>query len=138
MPEYRIGQAAALLGVSSDTVRRWADVGRLSTRRTKGGHRVVDGIELARLATEFGVVPETEPIVAQSARNRLTGIVTRVVKDGVMAQVDLQAGPHRIVSLMSREAADELGLAPGVMAVAAVKATNVVVEVIDDSSAGGH
>jgi molybdopterin-binding protein len=138
VPEYRIGQAAALLGVSSDTVRRWADVGRLSTRRTKGGHRVVDGIELARLATEFGVVPETEPIVAQSARNRLTGIVTRVVKDGVMAQVDLQAGPHRIVSLMSREAADELGLAPGVMAVAAVKATNVVVEVIDDSSAGGH
>jgi molybdopterin-binding protein len=136
--DYRIGQAAALLGVSNDTVRRWADVGRLSTRRTAGGHRVVDGVELARLASEFGVLPDGEPIVAQSARNRLTGIVTRVVKDGVMAQVDMQAGPHRIVSLMSREAADELGLEPGVMAVAAVKATNVVVEVVEDPRGGAH
>jgi molybdopterin-binding protein len=131
--EYRIGQAAALLGVSVDTVRRWADAGRLPARRTTGGHRVVDGTQLARLATEFGVLPEVEPIVAQSARNRMTGIVTRVLRDGVMAQVDMQAGPHRIVSLMSREAADELALAPGVMAVAAVKATNVVVEVPDDA-----
>jgi molybdopterin-binding protein len=128
MSEYRIGQAAALLGVSPDTIRRWADAGRLEITRTEGGHRLVDGRALARLASETPAALEPEAIVAQSARNRFTGIVTRVVKDEVMAQVDMQAGPFRVVSLMSREAADELGLEPGILAVAAVKATNVVVE----------
>ena len=129
MHDFRMGEAASLLGVSVDTVRRWADDGRLVTRRTAGGHRLVDAADLARLATELAEAPEPGVIAGASARNRLTGLVTRVVRDGVMAQVDLQAGPYRMVSLMSREAADELGLEPGVVAVASVKATNVVVEV---------
>jgi molybdopterin-binding protein len=128
MQDFRIGEAAQLLGVSVDTVRRWADAGRLATRRTAGGHRVIDAADLARVATGAAPIHEPEVIAAQSARNRFTGIVTRVVKDGVMAQVEMQAGPYRVVSLMSREAAEELELAPGVLAVAAVKATNVVVE----------
>lgn len=122
------GQAAELLGVSVDTVRRWADAGRLKTRRTAGGQRLIDGPDLARFLEEHRDQPEPGAIVSQSARNRFSGIVTKVIKDTVMAQVEMQAGPHRIVSLMSREAADELGLAPGVMAIAAVKSTNVVVE----------
>ena len=132
MPSYRIGQAADLLGVSADTMRRWVDGGRLPALRTDGGQRLIDGVELARFATE--IVEERDPdvIVARSARNRFPGIVTRVVKDTVMAQVEIQAGPHRVVSLMSREAADELRLAPGVLAVAAVKSTNVVVEIAAD------
>ena len=129
MSELRIGQAAELLGVSADTVRRWADDGRLPTRRTTGGQRIVDGAALAELAVEQARTPEAGAIVGRSARNRFTGIVTRVVKDRVAAQVELQAGPHRVVSLMTREAADELGLEPGALAVAAVKATNVVIEV---------
>jgi molybdopterin-binding protein len=129
MLRYRIGEAAELLGVSVDTLRRWADSGRLATTRTSGGHRVVDGTDLARLARDLGSSHVLEPIGAESARNRFPGIVTRVTRDKVMAQVELQAGPFRTVSLMSREAADELGLTPGVMAVAAVKATNVIVEV---------
>lgn len=124
-----MGQVAELLGVSPDTVRRWADEGRLPTRRTEGGHRVVDGAALAAFAAEQPPAPEPDRIVGQSARNRFAGIVTRVVKDRVAAQVEIQAGPHRIVSLMTAEAVDELGLEPGVLAVAAVKATNVVVEV---------
>jgi molybdopterin-binding protein len=132
MTDFRMGQAAELLGVSVDTVRRWADDGRLPTRRTEGGQRVVDGPGLARLAQEVAETPDPGTIGGQSARNRFTGVVTRVVKDKVAAQVEMQAGPHRIVSLMTREAADELGLAPGVLAVAAVKATNVVVEVPAD------
>jgi molybdopterin-binding protein len=121
---------AEFAGVSIDTVRRWADAGRLPTRRTQGGHRVVAGVDLAAFLRETAEpVHDPGPMVAQSARNRFTGLVTRVVKDGVMAQVELQAGPFRVVSLMSAEAADELGLEPGVLAVAAVKATNVVVEV---------
>jgi molybdopterin-binding protein len=129
MPDYRIGRAAALLGVSSETLRRWADAGKVATKRTEGGHRVIDGEELASFAARLADVVEPEAIAGQSARNRFLGIVTKVQKDGVMAQVDMQAGPYRIVSLMSREAADELGLAPGTEAVAAVKATNVVIEV---------
>jgi molybdopterin-binding protein len=129
--ELRIGQAAELLGVSADTVRRWADDGRLPSRRTPGGQRVVDGAALAGLAAEQATAPEPGAIVSQSARNRFTGIVTRVVKDKVAAQVEIQAGTHRVVSLMTREAADELGLEPGALAVAAVKATNVVIEVPD-------
>jgi molybdopterin-binding protein len=128
MPSYRIGQAAELLGVSVDTVRRWADAGRLGTTRTEGGQRVVDGAALAEFMAGHWHLPEHDDVIAQSARNRFQGIVTRVVKDEIVAKVELQAGPYRVVSLMTREAADELGLAPGVLAVAAVKATNVVVE----------
>jgi molybdopterin-binding protein len=128
LSEYRMGQVAELLDVSVDTVRRWADAGRLPTRRTSGGQRVVDGADLAAFVTAQAEAPEPEVIGARSARNHFAGIVTRVLKDTVAAQVELQAGRHRIVSLMTREAADELGLAPGVYAVATVKATNVVVE----------
>ena len=125
---YRIAEAAALLGVSDDTVRRWIDSGRLPARRDGAGPAVVDGADLARVATQLREAPEpgTTP---SSARNRLTGIVTRVVRDTVMAQVEIQAGPFRVVSLMSREAADELGLEVGVRAVATVKATQVSVDV---------
>jgi len=129
MAEFKMGQAAELLGVSVDTVRRWAELGRLRTRRTSGGQRLVDGAALAELSLELAENTEPAAIVGQSARNRFTGVVTRVVKDKVAAQVEIQAGPHRVVSLMTREAADELELKPGVLAVAAVKATNVVVEV---------
>jgi len=128
MASYRIGQAAELLGVSVDTVRRWADSGRLATRRSTGGQRLIDGADLARFVATLAPAHEPEGISAQSARNRFAGIVTRVVKDTVAAQVEVQAGQYRVVSLMTREAADELGLAPGVLAVAAVKATNVVIE----------
>ena len=128
MPTYRMGQAAELLGVSVDTVRRWADAGRLGASRTEGGQRVVDGAALAEFMTSLRHAPERDEVIAQSARNRFQGIVTRVVKDEIVAKVELQAGPYRVVSLMTAEAADELGLAPGVLAVAAVKATNVVVE----------
>ena len=124
-----MGQAAELLGVSTDTLRRWADAGRLPTTRTAGGRREVDGAALAELARTLAVEPRAGDIASASARNRFTGIVTRVVKDTVMCQVELQAGPHRIVSLLSREAVDELGLALGVLVVATVKSTNVVVEV---------
>ena len=128
MAEYRLGQAAEILGVGVDTLRRWADEGRVATARTPGGHRTVKGPDLAGLAASLGHFHEPESITAQSARNRFPGIVTRVIRDKVMAQVEMQAGPHRVVSLMSTEAADELGLAPGVRALAAVKATNVVIE----------
>jgi len=128
MPTYRMGQAAELLGVSVDTVRRWADAGRLGARRTEGGQRVVEGVSLAEFMSGHWHLPEHDEVIAQSARNRFQGIVTRVIKDDIVAKVELQAGPYRVVSLMTREAADELQLAPGVMAVAAVKSTNVVVE----------
>lgn len=128
MASYKIGEVAQMLGVSVDSVRRLADSGRLTTVRTTGGQRVVDGRQLARFmaAAPADVKPETT--VGRSARNHFPGIVTRVVKDRVMAQVEIQAGSHRLVSLISREAADELGLAAGVRAVAVVKATNVIVE----------
>ena len=121
-------EAADLLGVSVDTVRRWADAGRLATTRTEGGHRVVDAVALAEFAAAEAPPPRPVTVAGQSARNRFPGIVTKVTRGDVMAQVELQAGRHRVVSLMSREAADELQLEPGVMAVAAVKATAVVVE----------
>ena len=130
MASYRIKQAAELLGVSDDTVRRWAETGRLRTT-TDESRQAIAGEELARLAIELaesGERPEPGPIVQASARNRFVGLVTRVVRDTVMAQVEIQAGPHRVVSLMSREAADDLALEPGVMAIASVKSTNVVVE----------
>ena len=129
MTEYRIGEAAELLHVSVDTVRRWTDTGRLASRRSSGGQRLIAGAALAAFAAaELPDAREPEAIIGRSTRNRFPGIVTRVVKDKVAAQVEIQAGPHRIVSLMTAEAVDELGLAPGVMAVAAVKSTNVVVE----------
>jgi molybdopterin-binding protein len=125
---YRVGQVADLLGVSSDTVRRWADGGRLGPSRREHGERLIDGAALARFLTETAKVAE-EPPVIESARNRFPGIVTKVEKDGLVAVVHIQAGPHRVVSLMTREAADELGLEPGDLAVGVVKATNVVVEI---------
>jgi molybdopterin-binding protein len=125
---YKIGEVAELLGVSVDSVRRLTDSGRLTTVRTTGGQRVVDGRQLARFMAAAPADVKSETTIGRSARNHFPGIVTRVVKDRVMAQVELQAGPHRLVSLISREAADELGLAPGVRAVAVVKATNVMVE----------
>ena len=128
MPQYRISHAAALLGVSDDTVRRWIDSGRLRAS-SGGGATTIDGADLAVHAQEIARAPELGSAVAESARNRFTGLVTRVVKDTVMAQVDLQCGPFRVVSLMSAEAADELELHPGVLAVASVKSTHVVVEV---------
>jgi molybdopterin-binding protein len=125
---YKVGDAATLLGVSSDTVRRWVDSGRLRSERTPGGQRLINGQDLARFAETLKSTPDAATVASESARNRFPGIVTKVVKDKVMAQVEVQAGPYRIVSLISREAADDLHLAPGVAVVAAVKATNVIVE----------
>lgn len=127
MPTYKMGQAADLLGVSVDTVRRWADAGRIDTVRTEGGHRLLDGVALARFAVELASNHPTIP-VTESARNHFLGLVTDVTTDGVMAHVKLQAGPFRISSLISSEAVAELGLEPGMLAVASVKATNVVIE----------
>jgi molybdopterin-binding protein len=125
----RIGEAAELLGVSVDTLRRWHAGGRLQIRRSAGGQRLISLAELRRLRDRRrGQKPEP-PIVAQSARNRFPGIVTRVERDRVAAVVEVQAGPHRLVSLMTAEAAKELGLRPGVAVVCAVKSTNVVVEI---------
>jgi molybdopterin-binding protein len=132
VPLYRIREAAQLLGVSDDTVRRWVDAGRVEASTDPAGRQVLEGADLARLAIEVAAAterPAPRPVVSESARNRFVGLVTRVVRDQVMAQVDIQAGPHRLVSLMSREAADDLGLEPGVLAVASVKSTHVVVEV---------
>lgn len=129
MTHLRISEAAALLGVSDDTLRRWGDAGRIRLDKDGSGRLTVDGQELAELLQTTGGSIETGPIVGRSARNRFTGIVTRVLRDGVMAQVEMQAGPFRVVSLMSREAADELALEPGVVAVASVKSTNVVIEI---------
>ena len=128
MPQFRISEAASLLGVSDDTVRRWADSGRLPTAKAANGRLRVEGRDLAALALELASSPEAGVVVQQSARNRFRGIVTNVIKDTVMAQVEMQAGPFRVVSLMSREAADDLGLEVGVLAVASVKSTHVVVE----------
>jgi molybdopterin-binding protein len=129
--QFTVREAAALLGVSDDTVRRWAEGGRLVLVVGSNGRAHVDGVELASLAQELATesaLGEAFGASRASARNRITGIVTRVIKDGVMAQVELQAGPFRIVSLMSREAADELELEPGTLATASVKATTVVIE----------
>ena len=131
MTTYRIGEAAELLGVSVDTVRRWVDAGRLAAARDENGHRSIAGAELAGFAQTQADEPETGSR-RSSARNRMRGIVTNVTRDAVMAQVDIQAGPFRVVSLMSREAVDELGLEVGSTAVAVIKSTNVVVERGDD------
>lgn len=132
MPAYRRSEAAALLGVSTDTLRRWVDAGRLEEVDGPGGPRRVDGASLARLALELaadaGTGADQRSRAAVSARNRWRGIVTRVVRDPVMSQVEMVCGPYRVVSLMSTEAADDLALEPGVVAIASVKSTNVVVE----------
>jgi len=124
---FRIGEAAELLGVSSDTMRRWVDGGRLVAGRDEHDHRVIDGVALAEFARSLSTEPDERADVS-SARNRLRGIVTNIVRDRVMAQVDIQAGPFRIVSLMSREAVDALDLEVGSVAVAVIKSTTVVVE----------
>lgn len=130
MPSYRLREAAALLGVSDDTVRRWADSARLPVTVDAAGRKVVDGADLARFAAAMATTaPDPAGGLKESARNRFVGLVTRVIRDTVMAQVEMQCGAFRVVSLMSREAADDLGLEPGMRAVASVKATNVVVEV---------
>lgn len=125
-----MGEASRLLGTSPDTLRRRADAGRLPTSRDEHGYRVVDGADLAAFAVEMGDkgAPAEEGGHEHSARNHFPGIVTRVTRGDVAAQVEIQAGPHRLVSLLTREAVDELGLAEGMEAVAAVKATNVTVE----------
>lgn len=120
-----MSRTADLLGVSPDTVRRWADAGRFPTAADEAGHRTVAGADLAAFAASLGHEPDTG---RTSARNSLPGIVTRVLADTVVAQVDIQAGPHRVVSLMTREAVEELGLVPGVEVVAVVKAPHVIVE----------
>lgn len=126
---YRIGEAAALLGVSSDTMRRWVDAGRLVAERDEHGHRIVPGATLAAFARELARSESTVTEGASSsARNRFRGIVTEVTLGDVAAQVEIQAGPFRVVSLISRESAEELRLEPGVSAVAVIKSTNVVVE----------
>ncbi|MBC6470184.1 TOBE domain-containing protein [Actinomadura alba] len=127
MTMFRISEAAAVLGVSPDTVRRWVDGGRLPAERDEHGHRMVAGADLAGFARDR--IDAENGSGVSSARNRFRGIVTAVIKDSVMAQVEIVAGPFRVVSLMSRQAADELGLEVGVVAVAVIKSTNVVVEI---------
>lgn len=124
----RLGEAADALGVSIDTVRRWATQGKLKAARTQGGQRTVSRVDVARLASERRRGVADPPIVAQSARNRFPGVVTRVIRDRAAATVEVQAGPHRLVSLLTREAADELRLEPGRSVICVVKATDVIVE----------
>jgi molybdopterin-binding protein len=128
MSDYSVGEAAGVLGVSSDTVRRWIDNGSLDATRSSNGRRRIDGATLAGFAKSLHDGSESPSALTESIRNHFTGIVTKVVKDKVMAQVELQAGPYRVVALVSREAVDEMGLVPGVMAAAVVKATNVSIE----------
>jgi molybdopterin-binding protein len=122
---YRMGEAAGLLGVRVETLRRWEREGKVRVARTKGGQRLVPAEEVARLLAERRDRPK---VTARSVRNRFPGVVTEVKKDGLAATVEILAGPHRILAFITREAADEMGLAPGMQAVATVKATNVMVE----------
>src|SRR5580704_10081718 len=132
MPKFRIKEAAGLLGGSPDTQRKRADAGRIDTTTDGSGRMAVEGTALDGLAQELAEAADHEQnrvVVASSARNRFSGLISRITRDSVMAQVEIQAGPHRFVSLLSREAADELCLEPGMLAIAAVKATNVSVEI---------
>jgi molybdopterin-binding protein len=124
----RIADAARLTGVSDDTVRRWVDAGTLTAHKDESGRAAVDGAELAAHARATAAAPADSSGVGRSARNQFVGLVTAVTMDKVMAQVELQCGPHRVVSLMSSEAVRELGLEPGSVATAVVKATTVIVE----------
>lgn len=134
MPQIRIRDAALFLGVSDDTVRRWIDQGALVSAKDEAGRAVVDGLSLARLARENAVLPVDPSEIGRSARNRFVGIVTDITMDTVMARVELQCGPHRVVSLMSSEAVRELGLELGSTAIAVVKATTVLIETPKASS----
>ena len=125
----RVGQAAEMLGVSVETLRRWEAEGRLRMERSEGGQRLVDVSDVTRLLQERRRAVGDRPIVAQSARNRFAGIVTRIEKDRVAAVVEVLAGPHRLVSLMTAEAVEDMGLEVGQEAVCVVKATNVIVEI---------
>lgn len=129
MTSLRIGQAAELLGVSPDTVRRLVDRGDVAAHRSATAHREIDGADLARYLVDHADEPTIGSTATRSARNRFTGLVTRVTVDGLMAQVEIQAGPHRVVSILTSEAVDDLGLEPGMVATASVKATSVVVEI---------
>ncbi|MEV6247346.1 helix-turn-helix transcriptional regulator [Streptomyces sp. NPDC051742] len=129
MQSYTIGQAARLLGVSSDTVRRWADAGRVATHRDDGGRRLIDGHDLAAFSVEIAQsTAGDEDVPYTSARNAFAGIVTAVKLGDVAAQVEIQAGPHRLVSLLTREAVEELGLEVGMRATARVKSTSVHID----------
>lgn len=127
MTQFRVSDAARLLGVSDDTVRRWIAAGTLAASTDDAGRQVIAGADLARRAQELATAPD-DPGAASSARNRMVGLVTAIQSDTVMSQVELQCGPHRIVSLLSTEAVRELGLEVGSLAVAVVKSTMVVVE----------
>ncbi len=124
----RLGEAAEILGVSVDTIRRWSDRGMLPFSRSPGGQRLVDRQAVARLVADRRIDRKDRPIVAQSARNRFPGVVTRVVRDRAAAVVEVQSGPYRLMSLLTREAADELELQPGRDVVCVVKSTDVIVE----------
>ncbi|MEV6651852.1 helix-turn-helix transcriptional regulator [Streptomyces sp. NPDC051219] len=130
MQSYTIGQAARLLGVSPDTARRWADAGRVATHRDDGGRRLIDGRDLAAFSIEVaqGAHGEEDAAPYTSARNAFPGIVTAVKLGDVAAQVEIQAGPHRLVSLLTREAVEELGLEVGIQATARVKSTSVHID----------
>jgi molybdopterin-binding protein len=130
--EVRIGEAAEMIGVSVETLRRWEHDKQLRTVRTAGGQRSVPLAEVTRLLTERRRTETDRPIVAQSARNRFPGVVTRIQRDKVVAVVEVQAGPHRLVSIMTTEAVDDLDLQVGKEAVCVVKSTNVIVEVPAD------
>ncbi|NTY60460.1 TOBE domain-containing protein [Mycolicibacterium sphagni] len=134
MPMLRVREAAELLGVSDDTIRRWIDDGDLPTGSDQSGRKTVDGAALAAYSSKNAATAPKDPLsVASSARNRFAGLVTRVVADTVMAQVEMQCGPFTVVSLMSTEAVRELKLEPGSVAVAVVKATTVIVETSGES-----
>ena len=135
MTHYRISDAAALVGVSDDTVRRWVRDGLLTASRDDSGRQVVPGDELAARAVAIATAADDRSPVRRSARNRFVGLVTRVEIEGLMAQVELQSGPHRVVSLMSAEAARDLNLEVGSRAVAVVKATMVAVETDEEPRA---
>ncbi|HEY7755791.1 MAG TPA: helix-turn-helix transcriptional regulator [Actinomycetota bacterium] len=123
---YRIGEAAEMLGVRVETLRRWERDGKLATTRTSGGQRTVPASEVARLLAERRERPR---VTSASVRNRFPGVVTEIKRDELAATVEILAGPHRILAFITREAVDEMGLEPGMQAVATVKATNVMVEV---------
>jgi molybdopterin-binding protein len=134
MAQFLIREAAELLGVSDDTVRRWIDAGSLPASKNEVGRKVIDGVALAEFSRQHAAALPPDPSgIGRSARNRFVGLVTKVLMDGVMAQVELQCGPHTVVSLMSSEAARDLQLEPGRLAVAVVKATTVIIE-----TPGGH
>ena len=128
MTQYRISRAAELLGISSDTLRRWIQNGKLPASADDSGRQSVEGTDLAHMAQEMAPRSPAGEVHTSSARNRAVGLITGITKDKVMAQVNLQCGPFRFVSLMSREAVDDLGLQVGDTAAAVVKATNVIVE----------